>query len=255
MTVGRVFAFVKGQTQDSILHAIKEINRQRRPPFHYRRLILTASRRGWTALLWDDESVDFFLLRGLSKALSTETFGLSHNGMQIAYRYTSNGKPHAAFESHLQLKLTERLRRLMATQNLLELDLAEPAESLVLYRYRQLQSMNTWEQPSLQTEIPPQVMKFYQGNIQHLKPLLKPEVHLHYVAEVLTPGYSPETIMERLLNALALPYLTPSDEITYPYANDPSLKRVLAGSAIVDPKRWPESQPLPQSWQTLTMKD
>lgn len=254
MTTGRVFAFVKTQNMESLKTAIKDINRQPRPPFAYRRLVMTAPRRGWLALLFEADSIDFYLLRNVSKTLATETFGLSQFGVQISYRYYANGATHGAYESHLELKLAERLRRLLVTQNIKELDRHEPAESLVQYRFRQHQMTNSWELPSVQETIPPFVTKFYQGNIEHIKNLLKPDVNIHYIAEVLTPGYSPETIMERLLNALNLPYLSQADEIIYPYADDPSLKRSLAGAMMLDPRRWHDAQPLPNGWETITFQ-
>lgn len=256
MNVGRVFAFVKVQSLETLKASIKDINRQRQIPILYRRLIYTAPRRNWLALLFDNENADYYLLRNLSKQMMTDSFGLNLSGIQISYRYFVNGKMEAGYESHLELKLLDRLRRLIVTHNLTELDREEPAEVFVQYLYRQYQQKgNTWDTPMLESPVPPHFANPYQPDIPKLKNLLKPDVDTRYIEEVLSPGYSPETIMERLVNALQLPYLSPADEVVFPYDKDPTLKRSLSGTAILDPRRWPESQPLPNGWETLTIKD
>lgn len=256
MNVGRVFAFVKVQSLETLKASIKDINRQRTIPILYRRLIYTTPKRNWLALLFDNELVDFYLLRNLSKQLGSETFGLNLSGIQISYRYFTDGKIEAGYESHLELKIIDRLRRLIVTQNMDELDRNEPAEVFVQYLYRIYQQKGSvWETPSLDRPIPAHISNHYEGDITRLKPLLRADVDIRYVKEVLSPGYSPETVMERLINALQLPYLSPADEVLFSYDKDPSLKRSLNGPAILDPRRWPETQPLPSGWETLTIKD
>lgn len=245
----RGFAFVKTKQQDALRSAITLVNRERQHAIGYQQIFMTSPRRGWIALVFDGVLIDQYLLRNISRRLETYTFGLSSFRMYISYRLHSNGKTIAAYESHLPLVIMERLRHVLSAGAVDELDLAEPAERVVLQRYHEYQLQGGWVKPS-PGAMPPEVESYYAGHAVDLGVVLKQGTDPRYIDEVLKPGYSIETALERLLGACALPYLH-GDEISAPVWDEASYSvrmQPLTGLDILDRQRWANAPELPKGW-------
>jgi hypothetical protein len=228
------YAFV--QTQQSLRNAIQLVNEAR--SLSYASIIHTVAHRGWVALIFESGSVDNFLLRHLSEVAQTRAFGLSHPGIQLRYRLYHDGEIISAYESHMALQITDALRRLMVTNATHELDTTEPMTAWILHRYRQAQLQHNWEQPSPSDPIPQKLIDFYQPRVAALRPLLKSGVDEAFIAEVLQPGYSTDTVLERLFSAVTLPYL--DETLITPHG------KTLSGREIFNPVHWQEA--LPDGW-------
>lgn len=246
------FSFVQTNNPEALTAAIVFVNRRRRIPIYYERIIQTTPRRGWIALILDGSLIDQYLLRALSTRLQTTTFGISLYGVSLSYRLHTNGQTKAAYESHLALIITDRLRKLLASGATHELDLAEPAERLILQRYHEYQHSRAWTQPSARESIPDEVLKYYSGNITELKNILKPGVDPQFVGELLEPGYSPEMGLHRILESLAFPYLSEDEVIVaQKIENESPMLNQIQGAAILNPQLWKSVDSLPKGWYAV----
>ncbi len=267
------FAFVKTIDSIALRNAIILINRSRHHPVTYTRLIQTKPQRGWIALIIDNVTPDHYLLRNLSGRLETKTFELGMNGISLYYRLHENGQTVSAFESHLALWITQQLRIILNTDNIMRIDLAEPAARLVLQRYHEHRRSRTWAQPSASHKIAPAIEQHYRGQVDKLKDIFEPGTQLAYVRDIVKPGFSAETALKRLVNVLALPYfkgepvLVESDEqLTHSIdaqlatvetdANELALvlkgRRVVRDLAVLQPRTWAEDSDLPTGWTVIT---
>lgn len=253
---GRAFSFIQTNNPEALNAAIVMINRRRRIPIYYQRIIQTAPRRGWSALIFDGALIDHYLLRNLSGRLSTKAFGISTYNMQLSYRFHVQGQTQSAYESHLALMITDRVRRLLATGAIQELDLSEPAERLILQRYHAYQHNSAWTQPSARDEIPADIALYYTGNVTRIAELLKPGIDPRYVAEVLEPGFSSQTALQRLLESLVLPYLV-GDEVTLllETTEQSPVPQRIDGTAILHPQQWTTIPVLPKNWGVVTAEN
>lgn len=249
-TSGQAYAFVQVSNAETLTSAIAFVNRTRRIPIYYHRIIQTAPRRGWSALIFDGSLIDHYLLRNLSGRLRTQAFGLTSYNLQISYRLHVHGQTKAAYESHLALMITDRLRRLLAAGSVEELDLSEPADRLILQRYHDYQHKRTWTQPSARDTIPEPIVKYYGGDVTKLKDLLKPGIDPMFVAEVLEPGYSAQTAMQRILDSLALPYLS-NDEILVHGETVGQAPFRVEGLSILKAQQWTDLNALPLNWTVI----
>lgn len=239
----RSFLFIQIRDVEQLTGAIQFINRRRRIPVYYNYIIQTTPRRGWSAILIETNICDYHLLRTMSNRLKTRAFGLSIQNMFLSFRYYQSGQTKSAYESHLALKITDRLRRLLITGSTDELDLAEPSERLILQRYHVHQQTNSWAQPSPRDAIPEEIQAHYRGNIEVLEDIFKPGTDIRFISEILEPGFSIETSLDRLLQALHLPYL---------YQEDVTVGTdIIKELDILDANRWQPDRELPKGWQII----
>jgi len=250
-TSGRAFAFVQVSNAEALSTAIAFVNRTRRIPVYYQRILQTAPRRGWTALIFDGSLIDHYLLRNLSGRLKTQSFGITNYNLQIGYRLHVHGQTKAAYESHLALMITDRLRRMLAAGSVEELDLSEPADRLILQRYHDYQHKRTWTQPSARDVIPDAIARYYAGDVSKITDILKPGIDPLFVGEVLEPGYSAHTATQRILDSLALPYLSQDEILVVPDAVGQAPRRI-EGLNILNPEQWAEVEYLPNGWSIST---
>ena len=86
------FAFVQTDDAEKLEGTIILVNRSRHHRLAYSRIIQTAPRRGWIALIIDSNSPDHYLFRNLSGRLDTTSFEFGRNGMQLYYRLHHKGR-------------------------------------------------------------------------------------------------------------------------------------------------------------------
>lgn len=251
------FAFVQTIDSNDLEGTIALVNRTRHHLIVYDRIIRTAPRRGWSALILDATNPDHYLLRHLSERLKTTAFSFGIQGVRLYYRLHQTGRTVSAFESHLTLWITQQLRALLSTGDVMRLDLGEPAGRLVLRRYHEHQRNRAWSNPTPQLDIPPAVEAHYQGQAADLMALFRLGTAVDDVQEALSPGFSPQAALDRLAQALDLPYLAGDRvEVNNPPATDGSQRRftahepqrVVQGYAILKPGTWPEGGNLPEGW-------
>lgn len=253
------FAFVKTAEAAVLENAIILINRSRHQQVNYTRIIQTTARRGWTALILDSVLPDHYLLRNLSGRLHTDAFELGMNTITLYYRLHSSGRTTAAFESHLALWVTQQLRTILSTGNVMRIDLAEPAGRVVLQRYHEHRRSRAWAQPNNSPKLPPAVEQYYAGKANDLEGLFEPGTDLKYVQDIMKPGFSAQDALERLVAALALPYFKGDPVVVE--EEDPNAgelgtvmknRRVVRNLAALQPSSWPVNSKLPEGWLTLT---
>lgn len=263
------FAFVRTSDIAALENAIIYINRSRHSPIQYNRIIQTASRDGWAALILDSVLPDHYLMRNISGRLHTRSFEIGTNGISIYYRVHQDGQTTSAFESHLALWITQKLRLILSTGDITRIDLAEPAGRLVLKRYHEHQRSRAWSQPSANEKIPPEVEDFYAGQISQLRDLLEPGMDSNYVQDIIKPGFAANHALSRLVSALALPYfkgepvyIEKESELELDTAKIDALhsgqislemtgKKSIKDFAVLQPSTWPPHQPLPKGWLSV----
>lgn len=243
-------AFVRAVDGNAVESATKIINRTRTHKALYEHIIRTSARRNWVALLIESETPDFYLLRNLSGRLSTISFQLCCDGLRLAYRVHREGRTVGAYESHLNLWMTQQLRLAVNIRDVNRIDLAEPAGRLILQEYHEHQRLRPWTTPSFKQTLPHPVEQFYAGNVQHLRDFLKPDVDLAYLQTILHPGFSVDEALERLLHVLNLPYL-PDDTVEIERSEPEKGIQVIEGHAILDTATWHEKKVLPKGWAII----
>lgn len=256
-------AFIRTIDTPSLETALLVVNRTRHHEVPYERVILTAGRQGWSAIVIDHSLPDHYLLRNLSGRLNTTAFELNANELTFGYRLHRDGQTLGAFESHLGLWINQRLRLVINMRDVKRLDLAEPAERFVLQLYHEHQRVRPWSQPSVRQTIPSQIDQYYRGSVQHLKSLVQPSIALNYLEDVFRPGMAAQAAIERLMGVLNLPYL-PGDRIEIANEdeddlagyNDPNIntmvQEVVEGYAILDPTYWRgRLLTLPKGWRMI----
>ncbi len=261
------FAFVKTMDMTALENAISLINRSRHHPVNYSRIIQTTPRRGWIALIIDSVTPDHYLLRNISGRLNCHAFEIGINSISLYYRLHDRGRTVDAFESHLALWITQQLRLVLSTDNVMRIDLAEPAGRLVLQRYHEYRRSRAWAQPSANEKIVPSVEKYYAGQPEQLKSLLEPGTDLNYVRDLLKPGFSAREALHRIVTVLALPYFKGEPVIVdikdhIQINEDADLntddldmafkgRRTVENLAVLESSTWPEDGPLPKGWISL----
>jgi hypothetical protein len=264
------FALVRTADMLALEKAILYVNRSRRAPAHYTRIIQTTPRNGWIALIIDSVMPDHYLMRNLSGRLRTHAVELGINNVALYYRLHYDGQTTGAFESHLALWITQQLRLVITTGDITRIDLAEPAGRLVLKRYHEHQQSRAWSQPSANEKIPAEIEQFYIGQAIHLHDLCEPGVDLNYVQDLIKPGFSANQVLTRLAGVLSLPFIKGNpvvvDTKDTPFApNTNQLKnmntdelnqqlhrqRIVQGFSTLHPTTWPPTAPLPKGWITL----
>jgi hypothetical protein len=247
------FAFIKTHDIDTVKVNIVLINRSRHHSVGYERIILTEAHHEWCALIIDSNEPDHYLIRNLSGRLNATGFEFGINGIRLFYRLHEDGRTVSAYESHLALWVTQQLRNLVNTADVMGLDLAEPAGRLVLRRYHEHQRSRAWTQPSANEKVPITVETYYQGNAADLSKLFVQGTTTSYIQEILSPGFSPETALERLVEVLNLPYLTETQpELTKSSEDSAPGERIVKGYDILKPATWTESATLPTGWHIIS---
>lgn len=255
------FAFVKTADTAALENAITLINRSRHQPVNYTRIIQTTARRGWIALIIDSVVPDHYLLRNLSGRLHTDTFELGMNNITLYYRLHSSGRTTAAFESHLSLWVTQQLRAILSSGNVMRIDLAEPVGRVILQRYHEHRRSRAWAQPNASPKLPPAIEQYYAGKASDLANLFETGTDLKYIQDIMKPGFSAMDALERLVSALALPYFkgdpviveeddTTTNELGAVIKN----RRVVRNLATLQPSSWPMNSKLPEGWVILTQE-
>ncbi|NJL94240.1 MAG: hypothetical protein HC915_11205 [Anaerolineae bacterium] len=232
---GRAISVVQTLQQQHLSTAIQQVNQAHQGPFSYRAVLLTAPRRGWVALVLEQKTVDWFLLRQLSANLGTGAFGLALHGVQLRYRYYHEGALVSAYESHLALRMAARLRQAVALGSIAQLDLEDPADALVAQRFQLHQQQHSWAQPSATEPLPAEVAQRYQGDVTALHPLLRSGIDPRYVQEALAPGYNPLAAWERLSASLNLPYLRGEEVVTL---TEQATPLQMSAETLLDPDFW-----------------
>lgn len=244
------FAFLQTKDTFNLEANIVLINRTRQHPVDYKRIIYTAPRRNWTALIIDSAEPDHYLLRNLSGRQKTQAFEFGINGERIYFRLHREGRTECAYESHVMQLVNQKLQMLFNTGDVKRLDLAEPAGRLVLRRYHEHQRSRSWTHPISIQSIPPSVETFYDAKIEQIKDLLMPKTNLEHLQEILQPETSSQVVLEELSKALAMPYITADTVETEGLkADDPP--RVVKGYDILKPGTWPEGSHLPAGWDII----
>jgi hypothetical protein len=246
------FAFVETTDSKALTDNIVYINKSRHHRIEYKRILQTAPRREWSALILDNNNPDHYLLRNLSGRLQTRAFEFGMNGVRLFYRVHKLGRTASAYESHLGLWVTQELRSLMNTGDVMGLDLAEPAGRLVLRRYHEHQRNRAWTHQN-SAKLPASIEEAYAGSIDDIQDLFAPKTSLAYIQEILAPGFSAQTALERLVEAFALPYLA-GDVVEVHNAQGESV-RTIEGYDILKPSTWHEGSALPTDWLMLTHKE
>lgn len=260
------FAFVKTIDAEALTKAIIFVNRSRHHPFNYKRITQSAPRSGWIAIVIHHPASDHYLLRNISGRLSVRTVELGTNGFSIAYRVHQNGKTTGAFESHLALWITQQLRALMATGNMAQIDLAEPAGRLILRRYHEYR--RSWSSSKANESVTPDLKRYYDPNPSDLAEFLKTGTDISYVRDVIKPGFSATEAFTRLLEVLELPYIDGAPVIAELANSKPEVKvqssinaspsaetdqtRTLRGAEILAPATWNGQLLLPRGWVEIT---
>lgn len=244
------FAFIQVKDTFNLEANIVLINRTRQHPVDYKRIIYTAPRRNWTALIIDSAEPDHYLLRNLSGRLNTQAFEFGVIGERLYFRLHNQGKTKCAYESHVVHLVNQKLQMLFNTGDVKRLDLAEPAGRLVMRRFHEHQRSRSWTHPiSIQT-IPASVETYYDASIEQIKDLLMPKTDLEDLQKILQPDIAPETALEKLSSALAMPYITADTVETEGLkAEDPP--RIVKGYDILKPGTWPEGSHLPTGWDII----
>jgi hypothetical protein len=238
----RSLLYVKTQDCALLTQTIGEINMARRQRMAYDTVVVTASRRGWAALVPGREALaDHLLLRNLSGRLSTRAFELQLGPLGFAYRIHVRGRTASAFESNLPFYVNQRLRQLEAADAIELLDLAEPIERFVLRRYQEMQHPGARTRTML-VDIPADLQDYYAGDPAALRAVLRSPVDQAYIKRLLAPGFNPEAAFDNLARLLDLPYLPP-DEVVVPY---PEGETTVAGYDITAPTTW--NGHLPEGW-------
>lgn len=255
------FAFVETTQIEDLEKAIVAINQTRHHSVLYKRVICTAPRWGWCAIILDSNDPDHYLLRNISGRLETTVFEFGINGVRLFYRLHKMGRTVSSFESHLALWVNQQLRALLSTGDVMHLDLAEPAGRLVLRRFHEYQRARAWKEPDTEQAIPVALQQSYMGKADDLKDLFVVGATVPYVQEILSPGYAPKTALDRLIGALKLPYLS-GDEVTVQSSASGTVRgyteqnsmRVLKDYDILKPSTWPEGGNLPAGWLIIPRK-
>ncbi len=269
--VAHNLAFVKTSDTEHLSNAITFINRARRYPFQYKRIIQTTPRQGWIALIMDSPIPDHYLLRNISGRVRVRAFELSTNDFSMSYRLHQEGKTIAAYESHLSLWISQQLRALIATGDVSQIDLAEPAGRLILKRYHEYRRQWSWASGSSNESISSDIAWYYAGRAEEIKELLDKNTDITYVQDILKPGISVESAFERLVEVLDLPYIK-GDPVSIEVEEDTSLQdtealsklstgeitsalqsqRLIRGLETLNPSTWTNNTPLPKGWIVLT---
>lgn len=266
-------AFVKTIDIDNLSKAITFVNRARRYPFRYKRIIQTTPRNGWIALILNSPIPDHYLLRNISGRMNIRTFEVSTNGFSMSYRLHSNGKTIAAYESHLSLWVTQQLRALMSTGDVSQIDLAEPAGRLILKRYHEYRRQWSWSASNANESVTSDITWHYAGRAEDLKELLDNGTEIQYVQDMIKPGLSVESAFARLIEVLDMPYIkgepvvvdvdesetaktSDSDALsklsTGELANAFRSQRLIRGLDVLSPTTWPNGATMPKGWIVLT---
>lgn len=264
-------AFVKTNDLENLSNAITFINRARRYPFRYKRLIQTAPRNGWVALILFSPIPDHYLLRNVSGRCNVRAFELSTNDISMSYRLHQDGKTIAAYESHLSLWISQQLRTLLGTGDVSQIDLAEPAGRLILKRYHEYRRQWTWSATSANESVTTDIAWHYAGRAEELKDLLDKNTDIQYVQDIIKPGFSVESAFERLIEVLDLPYIKGDPvmidvEADQPVKDNEALsklstgeltnalrsQRLIRGLETLKPATWPADAILPKGWIVLS---
>ena len=258
------FAFVKTIDTESLNNAIIFVNRSRRHPFTYKRITQTAPRDGWSALIIHHTAPDHYLMRNISGRMGVRVFELGTNGFSMMYRVHQSGKTISAFESHLALWVTQQLRALMATSNMSQIDLAEPAGRWILRRFHEYQRAWSWSASKANESVTPELQRYYAANAEDLKDYVRNSTDLDYVRDLVKPGFSTNEAFERLLEVIELPYLSGSPVIAEVQGTTdvsatasateapPEQQRTLRGPEILQPSTWNDQLVLPRGWVAIT---
>lgn len=244
------FAFIQTKDTFDLEASIVLINRTRQHPVDYKRIIYTAPRRDWTALIIDSAEPDHYLLRSLSSRLQTQAFECGVNDGRLYFRLHKEGRTESAYESDVMHLVNQKLRMLFNTGDVKRLDLAEPAGRLVLRRYHEHQRSRSWTHPISIQIIPPTVEVYYDGKLEQIQHLLMPHTKLEQVQEIFQPGFSTATALERLSTALAMPYIT-ADTVETAGLKPDDPPRIVKGYDILKPSTWPEGSHLPTGWDII----
>jgi hypothetical protein len=244
------FAFIKTKDTFNLEANIVLINRTRQHPVDYKRIIYTAPRRNWTALIVDSAEPDHYLLRNLSGRLGTQAFEFGINAGRLYFRLHKSGRTECAFESDIVHLVNQKLQMLFNTGDVKRLDLAEPAGRFVLRRYHEHQRTRSWTHPISIMAIPPSVESYYDTNIEQIKPLLMPNTDLEALQGILQPGTAPDIALEKLSRAAAMPYIT-ADEVETAGLKPDDPPRIVKGYDILKPSTWPEGSHLPTGWDII----
>lgn len=184
---------------------MQAISANRRQPFAYDRVLLSAPQQGWVALqLGAGGHGDHLLLRNLSGELNTLAFELTLDMVGLSYRLHEQGRTVGAYESNLPFCISARLHQLQTPQDLARLDLAETLDRYVLQRYHERLHGTALDDSD---DIPDRLLEVYQGSVTALRPVLRPAVPAGYAAGLLSIGVNPEMAFWRLVDLLDLPHL------------------------------------------------
>lgn len=255
-------AFIKSPDVAVLDEIIILVNRTRQHPISYEWVIRTAPRDSWIALVNSIGTPDHYLMRNLSGRLSVIAFELYADDLSLSYRLHHRGQTVAAFESHLDLQIAQRLHQVVNTGDVRRLDLAEPIDRLVLRHYHEHHRSQPWAQATAPRSIPVELEQYYAGRASALNELLKPGFKSDYLDDVLQPGYAIEAMLERFSSMLDLPYL-PGDAVEIPYtaddlnasimANDDMImQHTVTGYDILAPTTWPPDAHLPERWSRIS---
>lgn len=254
------FAFVESTDPDRLEKAIVIINRSRQHPVPCKRVIRTAPRRGWMAIILDCDDPDHYLLRNLSGRLQTTTFELGIKGARFYYRLHRDGETRHAHESQPAQWIEQQLGELLSTNSITQLDLGEPAGRFILRCYHDYQRTRGWSAALIHQQLPDELMTYYHGEITDLEPLLIPGVDRDNLARIFAPDVSASAALDRLAVCLDLPYLI-GDRVEVALKNhmqssarhDPNRnnRQVVTGYDILKPATWPDGGNLPSGWSVL----
>jgi hypothetical protein len=255
-------AFIKSSDVAALDENIILVNRTRQHPNSYEWIIRTAPRSSWIALINSIGTPDHYLMRNLSGRLLAIAFELYADDLALSYRLHHRGQTVAAFESHLDLQIAQRLRLVVNTGDVRRLDLAEPIDRLVLRHYHDHHRSQPWAQATAPRSVPTQLQQHYAGQASDLNELLKSGSKSDYLDDVLQPGYAVETMLERFSSLLDLPYL-PGDTVEVPYTaddlsasimanDDMMMQHTIKGYDILAPTTWPPDAHLPEGWSRIS---
>lgn len=244
------FGFIETDDDIDLMGLIILINRARHQAISYRRIIKTAARRGWIALMIDSAEPDHYLLRNLSARLKTQAFAFGLNDYGLYYRLFDNGQSLSAYESNIEAWIENQLRTLTNTGDVLAVDLAEPGGRLVLKHFHEHQRSRSWTQPVTIAHIPDAVRAFYAGHLEEIAHLFTADTAVSYMQGITAPDFDPDDGLNRLANGLNLPY-TVGDIVEAPGLANDAEPRIVKGYEILRPSTWPEGSNLPDGWHVV----